>query len=85
MKKYKIYGLLPMTRDQLIAYLKNSRELTKVKGGYTLTGGVPYINKNGEMKYRYPIYKNYDHYFKKMIEEGVITEAYPNFRRKMAN
>lgn len=79
MKKYRIYGLLPMTKHQMIEYLKSGNELTKVKGGYLLTGGIPYINKEGKLKYKNDFYRNYDQYFKKMLNEGIITEAYAVF------
>lgn len=79
MKKYKVYGLMPMTKHQIIEYMKSGNELTKTKGGYLLTGGTPFYDKKGELKYKKEFYRNYEHYFKKLLNEGIITEAYAVF------
>lgn len=77
-KKYVAFGLLPMTKWQLIEYMKSGRFLTKRvdKQGYELTGGAPYIGGDGKEHFRKLIFNSYDHLFSIMLRQGEIREAY---------
>ena len=38
---YKYEGFLPLTRKQIIDYMKDGNQLTKRNGKFYLTGGIP--------------------------------------------
>lgn len=90
MKLYSVYGLLPMTKEQVIGYFQRSNELTlnPKTGRYELTGGVPFISKkDGKTYYRAVSYSGYEEYFNKMVEEGVIRQSYASLStvKRIAN
>lgn len=80
-KKYRAFGLLPMTKEQTIAYMQSCNFLTKLShgNGYVLTGGIrPTIDeKTKKLKYyRGEVYNGYEHAFNRMCKTGEIEEAY---------
>ena len=77
-KKYVAFGLLPMTKIQLIDYMKSGNFLTKRadKQGYELTGGVPYVGTDGKEHFRAVVYNSYEHLFSIMLRQVEIREAY---------
>lgn len=77
---YKFEGLLPMTRKQIIAYMKDGNHLTKKNGKYFLTGGIPfYITKKGiqkVIKLTQECYSGYEEYFDVLLKNGTIEKAF---------
>ena len=77
---YRFEGLKPLTRKQIIDYMKDGSHLTKRRGGYFLTGGVPlYKDVKGVRKVTKVLqkgYSGYDEYFDALLKDGAIVKAF---------
>lgn len=77
---YRFEGLLPMTKEQIISYMKNGNHLTKRRGKFFLTGGIPvYSEKKGVQTVKRVLqreYSGYEEYFDSLAKEGLITKAF---------
>ena len=77
---YKYEGFLPLTRKQIIDYMKDGNQLTKRNGKFYLTGGIPVIKEVKGIQKVFKIiqksYSGYDEYFDSLLREGIITKVF---------
>lgn len=77
---YRYDGLMPLTRKQIIDYMKDGNHLTKRDSKYFLTGGIPvYKEVKGVKKVTKVLqrgYSGYDEYFEELVKDGIITKAF---------
>lgn len=77
---YSYDGLKPLTRKQIIDYMKDGNHLTKREGKYFLTGGIPVYKEVKGVKKLVKVlqrgYSGYDEYFNSLVKDGLITKAF---------
>lgn len=64
--RYKFENFLPLAKEQIIEYMKNSNYLTQAGDKFYLTGDS---KKN-------QVFTGYEDCFRKLLNEGLITVCY---------